>query len=78
MRVLGYQLLPDTPPLAPVTARVRTEAQRGLSAVRHALAGLGYQETINFSFVEERWEHELAGNARSDPRAEPDRQPACR
>jgi phenylalanyl-tRNA synthetase beta chain len=27
------------------------------------LAGLGYQETINFSFVEERWERELAGNA---------------
>jgi phenylalanyl-tRNA synthetase beta chain len=23
---------------------------------------MGYQETINFSFVEERWEHELAGN----------------
>jgi phenylalanyl-tRNA synthetase beta chain len=26
------------------------------------MASLGYQETINFSFVEERWEHELAGN----------------
>jgi len=26
------------------------------------LAGLGYQETINFSFVDARWEHELAGN----------------
>jgi len=26
------------------------------------LAGLGYQETINFSFVDEKWEHELAGN----------------
>ena len=62
-RVIGYRLLPDTPPLAPVTAHVRTEAQRGLSAVRHTLAGLGYQETINFSFVEERTEHELAGNA---------------
>ncbi|WP_341890907.1 phenylalanine--tRNA ligase subunit beta [Variovorax sp. YR752] len=61
-RVIGYRLLPDTPPQAPVTAHVRTEAQRGLSAVRHTLAGLGYQETINFSFVEERWEHELAGN----------------
>jgi phenylalanyl-tRNA synthetase beta chain len=34
-------------------ARLRCAAQ---------LAGLGYQETINFSFVEERWEHELAGN----------------
>jgi phenylalanyl-tRNA synthetase beta chain len=31
--------------------------------VRHALAALDYQETINYSFVEKRWEHELAGNA---------------
>ncbi|WP_298833281.1 phenylalanine--tRNA ligase subunit beta [uncultured Piscinibacter sp.] len=62
-RVVGYRLLPDTPPQAPVTARVRTESQRGVSAVRHGLAQLGYQETVNFSFVEERWERELAGNA---------------
>ena len=62
-RVVGYRLLPDTPPQAPVTARVRTESRRGLSAVRHGLAQLGYQETISFSFVEERWERELAGNA---------------
>jgi phenylalanyl-tRNA synthetase beta chain len=27
------------------------------------MAALGYQETINYSFVEERWENELAGNA---------------
>jgi phenylalanyl-tRNA synthetase beta chain len=27
------------------------------------LAALGYQETINYSFVDARWEHELAGNA---------------
>ena len=62
IRVLGYQTLPDTPPLAPVTARVHGEARRSLNGLRHALAGLDYQETINFSFVEERWEHELAGN----------------
>jgi phenylalanyl-tRNA synthetase beta chain len=30
--------------------------------VRRAVAALDYQETINFSFVEARWEHELAGN----------------
>lgn len=61
-RVVGYENLPDTPPLAPITARIRTEARRGPFAVRRQLAQLGYQETINFSFVEERWEHELAGN----------------
>jgi phenylalanyl-tRNA synthetase beta chain len=63
IRVLGYPLLPDHPPLAPVTARVRSEARRGAHSLRHLMAELGYQETINFSFVEERWERELAGNA---------------
>ena len=62
-RLVGYNNLPATPPLAPVTASIRTEAQRGPFAVRRSLAALGYQETINFSFVEERWEHELAGNS---------------
>jgi phenylalanyl-tRNA synthetase beta chain len=62
VRLVGYQQLPETPPLAPITARIRAESQRSAFAVRRALAALGYQETINFSFVEERWEHELAGN----------------
>jgi phenylalanyl-tRNA synthetase beta chain len=62
VRMVGYQQLPDTPPLAPITASLRAEAERSPFAVRRALAALGYQETINFSFVEERWEHELAGN----------------
>ncbi|MFN9505634.1 MAG: phenylalanine--tRNA ligase subunit beta, partial [Rubrivivax sp.] len=62
VRVIGLHQLPDTAPLAPVTPRVRSESKASAWAVRHALAGLGYQETINFSFVEARWEHELAGN----------------
>ncbi|MFC7410258.1 phenylalanine--tRNA ligase subunit beta [Hydrogenophaga atypica] len=62
-RVIGYEQLPTTPPLAPITAKIRPEAKRGPFAVRRQIAQLGYQETINFSFVEERWEHELAGNA---------------
>jgi phenylalanyl-tRNA synthetase beta chain len=62
IRVIGYDKLPMTPPLAPVTARVRREARRSAFALRHALAGLDYLETINFSFVEARWEQDLAGN----------------
>jgi phenylalanyl-tRNA synthetase beta chain len=61
-RVIGYGQLPHTPPLAPVTARIRPEAQRSAFAVRRHLAQLGYQETINFSFVEARWERDYAGN----------------
>ena len=62
VRLVGYNQLPETPPLAPITARIHPEAERSPFAVRRSLASLGYQETINFSFVEERWEHELAGN----------------
>ena len=62
VRMVGYRQLPDAPPLAPITARIRPEAERSPFTVRRAMASLGYQETINFSFVEARWEHELAGN----------------
>jgi phenylalanyl-tRNA synthetase beta chain len=61
-RMVGYNQLPTTPPLAPITAKVRAESQRSPFAVRRSLASLGYQETINFSFVEESWEAQLAGN----------------
>jgi phenylalanyl-tRNA synthetase beta chain len=61
-RLIGYDQLHDTPPVAPVTPRVRSATRRGAHALRHQIAGLGYQETISFSFVEERWERELAGN----------------
>ncbi len=61
-RMVGYNNLPQTPPLAPITARIRPETELSPFTVRRAIAALGYQETINFSFVDERWEHELAGN----------------
>ncbi len=62
-RVIGYDNLPHTPPQAPVTAQIRPERQRGPFALRRQLALQGYQETINFSFVEARWERDYAGNA---------------
>lgn len=61
-RVIGYHQLPTTAPLAPITPRIRPEASRSTFAVRRAVAALDYQETINFSFVEARWEAELHGN----------------
>jgi phenylalanyl-tRNA synthetase beta chain len=61
-RMVGYNNLPTHPPLAPITAKVRPEGERSPFALRRSLAGLGYQETINFSFVEESWERDLAGN----------------
>ncbi len=61
-RVIGYEQLPTTPPLGPISARPADESRRSPFAVRRLLAGLGYQETINFSFVEDAWERDLAGN----------------
>jgi phenylalanyl-tRNA synthetase beta chain len=63
VRVIGYDKLPATAPIAPVTPRVRPEARRSANQLRHALAAADYQETISYSFVQARWEHELAGNA---------------
>ena len=65
VRVIGFEQLPKRAPKAPVVSRVRPEAQRGGYAVRRAVAQRGYQETINFSFVEERWEADFAGNAQA-------------
>jgi phenylalanyl-tRNA synthetase beta chain len=62
IRVMGYPSLPNTPPLAPVVAKVASESRRAIHALRHAVAARDYFETINFSFVEARWEAELAGN----------------
>jgi phenylalanyl-tRNA synthetase beta chain len=63
VRIIGFNSLPQTAPLAPVEPKARSERSKGRFAVRRSLAALGYAETINFSFVEERWERELAGHA---------------
>ncbi|NCT81609.1 MAG: phenylalanine--tRNA ligase subunit beta [Comamonadaceae bacterium] len=61
IRVLGYPTLPSTAPLAPIVGRTRSESRQATHALRRAVAARDYFETINFSFVEERWERELAG-----------------
>ncbi len=65
VRIVGFNMLPETAPIAPVEPKARSEKNLSRFAVRRALAALGYAETINFSFVEQRWETELSGN--TDP-----------
>jgi phenylalanyl-tRNA synthetase beta chain len=62
IRILGYDRLPTDPPRGALMPRVVGEMLRTPDALRERLAALGYRETINFSFVDERWERELSGN----------------
>lgn len=62
-RVYGFERIPDLPPLARATMRSDPERVRPAHALRHAVADQDYQEVVNFSFVEEAWERDLAGNA---------------
>ena len=61
-RVYGFENIPALPPLAPNTMRIAPENTRSLFAIRHQVADLDYQEVVNFSFVEESWETDFAGN----------------
>ncbi len=61
-RVYGFENIPALPPLAPNTMRIASENTRSLFAIRHQVADLDYQEVVNFSFVEEAWEADFAGN----------------
>ena len=60
-RMVGYEHLPDSAPRAPIKASPRPQGRRGAYTVRRLVAQLGYQETINYSFVDPEWERTLAG-----------------
>jgi phenylalanyl-tRNA synthetase beta chain len=62
IRLIGYDALPGHPAQGALVAKVASEARRGASELRHSMADLGWQETISFGFVDERWERDFAGN----------------
>ncbi|MCM1512881.1 MAG: phenylalanine--tRNA ligase subunit beta [Oxalobacter formigenes] len=64
-RVYGYDRIPAVPPVAPNVMRVLPESCRSVHDIRRQMADMDYQETVNYSFVEEGWEKDFAGN--SDP-----------
>ena len=61
-RVYGFDRIPALPPVVPAIMRSAPERQLASHALRDRLVAAGYQEVINFSFVEEAWESDFAGN----------------
>jgi phenylalanyl-tRNA synthetase beta chain len=42
--------------------RATNETRRSIHVIRHEIAARDYAETVNFSFVDEAWEQDFAGN----------------
>lgn len=61
-RIYGFEKIPARPPVAANVMRATNETRRSIHTLRHALAARDYAETINFSFVDESWERDFAGN----------------
>ena len=62
-RLHGYDNIPAPAPRGPLSMLVQAEAQRPQNRVRQFLVGRGYQEVVNFAFVEEAWEVDFAANS---------------
>lgn len=62
-RLHGYDNVPALAPRSKATMLPSAEGRRDRSWVRSVLAVAGYQEVVNYSFVEESWERELLGNS---------------
>ena len=61
-RLFGFERIPADPPRAAAQMRMRREERRSMHDVRSALARDGYQELVNYSFVDAAWEQDFAGN----------------
>jgi len=62
VRLYGYDSIPTRSPRAQLAMLPQTEATRPLSKVRQLLADRGFQEVVNFAFVEEAWEADFANS----------------
>ncbi len=62
-RLHGYDHIPANSPVAKLNMLAAPEQQQHLNQVRDKLVANGYQEVVTYSFVDERWERDLMGNA---------------
>ena len=63
-RIHGYEHVPADAPRSSVPMLPLREGERDRFDLRHALAAIGYQEVVNYSFVSEEWERDFAGNSK--------------
>ena len=61
-RVYGYDNIAARPPQARLAMLPQTEDARSLHAVRQILTDRGFQEVINYAFIDEAWETDFAAN----------------
>lgn len=62
-RIRGYESVPAVPPSSSIPMLPVAEALMSRSTLKRRMAGLGYQEVVNYSFIPEGWEADFAGNA---------------
>ena len=62
VRLHGYDNIPAHAPRAALGMLPQSEDARPLQKVRQILADRGFQEVINYAFIDEAWERDFAGN----------------
>lgn len=58
-RLYGFENIPDHPPKAKLKMSAPPEAMRSVHTIRHRLAGEGYQEVVNFGFIDSQTEFQM-------------------
>jgi phenylalanyl-tRNA synthetase beta chain len=61
-RLHGFDNIPAAAPVVPAQMLPLPDGKRSAHDLRARLAAAGYQEIIAFSFVDEQWEKDFAGN----------------
>jgi phenylalanyl-tRNA synthetase beta chain len=61
-RLHGYEHVPAIAPIACQSMLPLAESKKHIFKIKEALVSLGYQEIVNYSFVDAHWEADLLGN----------------
>ncbi|QWD03070.1 phenylalanine--tRNA ligase subunit beta [Polynucleobacter paneuropaeus] len=60
-RMYGFENIPDHPPVASLKMSAKPEVKRGVHLLRQRFALQGYQEAVNFGFIDAESEKRLVG-----------------